>query len=147
MADIKRQADDIHEEINQFQRTFFHTLKNIESAFVEFRVIEDLCTDMDLDRCLKEHDEIKLRRADVLRRRHRLESAFQKTCVTILPKIWNWKKELPIVSEADVNTASRFLECYQPYMQKFLESAKEEESLFDEGIRKLQPMVPPTARR
>ena len=142
MADLRSEAQRIQTEIHTFQDNFAQKVKETEKVFSEFQQIEDKCADMNLDICLEKHDDFKLQRAELLRRRHRMTTAFQKKCVSALPSNWDWEKSLPIISQTDLQSANQFLTCYQPFMQQFLQSASEETALFLEAIRRLRPMVP-----
>lgn len=142
MAEIRAEAQRIQSEIAAFQETFHTKIAEAQKCFSQFQFIEDQCADRNLEVCLAKHDDFKIQRAELLRRRHRITTAFQRKCVEKLPENWDWQKPLPIISQNDVDLASAFLTCYQPFMQQFLQSANEETAVFKDAIRRLQPMVP-----
>lgn len=146
MAEIRAEAQRIQSEITEFQEAFHSKTAEAQTCFAQFQLIEDQCADRNLEECLAKHDDFKIQRAVLLRRRHRITTAFQRNCVEGLPAHWDWQKPLPLISQNDVNQASAFLTCYQPFMQQFLQSANEETALFNEAIRRLQPMVPKVPR-
>jgi hypothetical protein len=142
MAEIRAEAQRINSEIAAFQEAFHSKAAEAQSGFSHFQSIEDQCADRNLEFCLTQHDDFKLKRAELLRRRHRTTTTFQRKCVELLPKQWDWQKPLPILSQSEVKSASAFLTCYQSFMKQLLQSADEESALFKEAIRRLQPMVP-----
>lgn len=142
MAEIKSKAEELNQLIRKPWAQLGQKLSEAENLFNEFQEIEDTCADLDLSHCLSMHDQAKMQRAALLRQRHLIIAGFNTACVSPLPKHWNLYETIPIQSQADIDTASTYLQCSEPYLKKFLDSVDEEQRLFIDALRKLKAMVP-----